>query len=98
MNRLLTMHDKVEYVLTEYPITRDDDRLTICAVYTVFYDADLNRPFKDIMRDKNLPNFETIRRCRQKVQADPGGTTADRENQERQGGRSFCGQGQLPDR
>lgn len=70
MNRLLTMHDKVEYVLTEYPITRDDDRLTICAVYTVFYDADLNRPFKDIMRDKNLPNFETIRRCRQKVQAD----------------------------
>lgn len=70
MNRLLTMHDKVEYVLTEYPITRDDDRLTICAVYAVFYDADLNRPFKDLMRDKNLPNFETIRRCRQKVQAD----------------------------
>lgn len=68
--RLKKMQDKVEYCLTHYPITRDDDRLLIGSVYALFYDVDMNTPFKDILKNDKLPNFETIRRVRQKVQAD----------------------------
>ena len=70
MTRLKKMHDMVKEILTNYPITRDDDRLVIGAVYALYYDVDMNTPFKEILLDKHLPNYETIRRCRQKVQAD----------------------------
>ena len=68
MTRLKRMQDKVEYLLAQYPATRDDDRKLIGAVYTVFYGVDVNAPFKDILLNDKLPNFETIRRCRQKAQ------------------------------
>lgn len=68
MGRLKRMQDKVEYLLAQYPATRDDDRKLIGAVYTVFYGVDVNAPFKDILLNDKLPNFETIRRCRQKAQ------------------------------
>ena len=68
MTRLKRMQDKVEYLLAQYPATRDDDRKLIGAVYTVFYGVDVNAPFKDILLNGKLPNFETIRRCRQKAQ------------------------------
>ena len=68
MGRLKRMQDKVEYLLAQYPATRDDDRKLIGAVYTVFYGVDVNAPFKDILLNDKLPNFETIRRCRQKIQ------------------------------
>ena len=68
MGRLTRMQDKVEYLLSTYPVTRDDDRKLIGAVYTVFYGVDVNAPFKDILLNDKLPNFETIRRCRQKAQ------------------------------
>lgn len=71
MGRLDRMQDKVEWVLGRYPQTRDNDRLLICVIYKGFYNADINgRSFKDTMLDETLPNFETIRRCRQKAQAD----------------------------
>lgn len=68
MTRLKRMQDKVEYLMQMYPATRDDDRKLIGAVYTVFYGVDVNAPFKDILLNDKLPNFETIRRCRQKAQ------------------------------
>lgn len=68
MGRLTRMQDKVEYLLKTYPVTRDDDRKLIGAVYTVFYGVDVNAPFKEILLNDKLPNFETIRRCRQKAQ------------------------------
>lgn len=68
MDRLKRMQDKVEWALNKYPQTRDNDRLLICVIYARFYGADLTAPFKATMLDHNLPNFETIRRCRQKAQ------------------------------
>ena len=70
MDRLKRMQDKVEYVLNKHPQTRDNDRLLICVIYSRFYGADMNAPFKENMLNEKLPNFETIRRCRQKAQAD----------------------------
>ena len=70
MGRLDRMQDKVEWALNKYPQTRDNDRLLICVIYARFYGADLTAPFKATMLNKDLPNFETIRRCRQKAQAD----------------------------
>ena len=77
MGRLKRMQDKVEYLLAQYPATRDDDRKLIGAVYTVFYGVDVNAPFKDILLNDKLPNFETIRRCRQKVQQENEDLRAD---------------------
>ena len=71
MGRLERMQDKVEWVLGRYPQTRDNDRLLICVIYKGFYNADIsNVSFKEMVLDETLPNFETIRRCRQKAQAD----------------------------
>lgn len=68
MTDLKRMQDKVEWCLEKYPKTREDDRILIGAVYTRFYGVDINTPFRDILLDKNLPNFESIRRCRQRLQ------------------------------
>ena len=87
MGRLDRMQDKVEWVLGRYPQTRDNDRLLICVIYRGFYNADISHiSFKDLMLDDTLPNFETIRRCRQKAQADNPGLRGkrDRERLERQ--------------
>lgn len=71
MGRLDTMQNKVEWALTKYPKTRDNDRLLICVIYEGFYNADIShRTFKDVALDEAIPNFETIRRCRQKAQAE----------------------------
>ena len=71
MNRLKTMQAMVEWVLERYPITKDNDRLLIVAIYHLFYGVDTrNITFADVMKDEHLPNFETIRRARQKAQAD----------------------------
>jgi hypothetical protein len=68
MGRLKNMQDKVEYVLRMHPVTRDDDRLLICAVYSHFYGVDLCQSFGSVLIDNKLPSFETIGRCRRKAQ------------------------------
>ncbi len=68
MVRLKRMQDKVEYLLTKYPVTRDDDRMLIGAVYAHFYGVDINAPFKEVLLNDKLPSFETIGRCRRKAQ------------------------------
>lgn len=69
MGRLKRMQDMVTYLLEKYPKTRDDDRLLIGAVYACFYNVDVaNATFKEVLLNDRLPNFETIRRCRQKIQ------------------------------
>ena len=71
MDRLKTMQNKVEWVLTHYPQTRDNDNLLINIIYKEFYNVDVScRSFKDVTLYTKLPAFETIRRCRQKAQAD----------------------------
>lgn len=68
MSRLKSMQDKVEWALSTYPQTRDNDNLLTCVIYTRFYGVDMMSPFKDVMLYQKLPAFETIRRCRQKAQ------------------------------
>lgn len=87
MDRLKRMQDKVEWVLSRYPQTRDNDNLLINAIYEGFYNVDvIGRSFNDVSMDENLPAFETIRRCRQKAQADHEELRGkrDRERLERQ--------------
>ena len=71
MDRLKTMQNKVEWVLTNYPQARDNDNLLINIIYTRFYGVNVScRSFKDVTLYTKLPAYETIRRCRQKAQAD----------------------------
>ena len=71
MGRLETMQKKVEWALGRFPQTRDNDRLLICVIYRGFYNTDINNlSFKEVTLNDKLPSFETIRRCRQKAQAD----------------------------
>lgn len=68
MTELKRMQDKVEWCLETYPKTRENDRVLIGTVYTRFYGVDIMTPLRDILLDEELPSFESIRRCRQKVQ------------------------------
>jgi len=68
---LNTMKGKVTYLLENYPILRDNDNLLIGMVYKEYYGITYADSFLDIMKhhdERHLPNFETIRRVRQKVQ------------------------------
>lgn len=69
MGRLVKMQDKVEHILTQYPITRDDDRMLIGAIYALYYDVDIkHESFASVLANGKLPSFETIGRCRRKAQ------------------------------
>lgn len=68
MDRLKTMQKKVEWALERYPKTRDNDKMLVGVIYANFYNIDVNEPFKEVLLNDKLPNFETIRRCRQKAQ------------------------------
>lgn len=69
MERLKKMQDKVEYLLEKYPRTRDSDKLLIGAVYAHFYGVEVgNTSFKEVLLNDKLPSFETIGRCRRKIQ------------------------------
>ena len=64
-----TLQSKVEFCLRTYPICRDDDRVLIGTVYSVFYDIEPRTiTLKEILLRSDLPSFESIRRCRQKAQ------------------------------
>ena len=69
MARVRQVTPQVQKILEEMPETRDDDRELILQVYARFYDVWLGDRFYKIMRKKDLPPFESIRRARQKVQA-----------------------------
>ena len=66
--KLITIQQMVENVLRQYPGTREDDRELIQTLYGKYYGVDFYKPWGAVIRDKNLPSFESIRRCRQKVQ------------------------------
>lgn len=57
-------------LLKEYPITRKDDFILIAGVYKML-GVDVSKSFKDVMKNHGkLPSFESITRCRRKLQAD----------------------------
>lgn len=68
MMELKTIQQKVEEILKQYPGTRDDDRELIQVYYGKYHNIDYYTPFGAVIKNKKLPSFESIRRCRQKVQ------------------------------
>ena len=66
--KLITIQQMVENVLRQYPGTREDDRELIQTLYGKYYGVDFYKPWGAVIRDKNLPSFESIRRARQKLQ------------------------------
>ena len=70
MGRLDTIQEQVAYLLKNYPKTRDNDKKLIGGVYQMFYGVDTyNESFAEVIENTDLPSFESIRRCRQKLQA-----------------------------
>lgn len=71
MPRLRNIETKVIKILEEYPETRGDDWLLLRAFYNEIIDVS-TMSFATVCQhheDLKLPSFESIRRCRQKVQA-----------------------------
>jgi hypothetical protein len=66
VDNLKQVKEQVEKVLEEYPAARDSDKLLEVIVLQKFYKAD---KITDLLK-ANIPNLESIRRCRQKIQAD----------------------------
>ena len=63
-----TMHNRVMEVLMDTPKARSSDKVLIAEVYSRFYDV-CNEPFWMVMEEMHdLPSFETITRCRRKIQ------------------------------
>lgn len=60
-----TIHNLVLEILEARPDTRASDRLLIEAVYDRY--GVVNQPFWLVM-ESDLPSFETITRCRRKIQ------------------------------
>ena len=67
MDKLKKVKDMVLFELENRPETRDSDRVLISKVYEDFFGIKNESFFEVLMRD-DVPNFESIRRCRAKVQ------------------------------
>lgn len=68
MSKLNTIKAQVEYILRRYPATRNDDRFLIRVLYQKFYNVHYYDSFGAVLMNTKLPSFESIRRCRQKIQ------------------------------
>ena len=66
MEQLEKVEDKVREILSSIPTTRSSDKLLI-----MIYMRDNHRinTFMDYVRNDECPSVESIRRCRQKIQA-----------------------------
>lgn len=73
MNNIQRTSDLVKQVLTEEEITRNNDMILYAKVCERLNPNVLTMPFQNVICDlktHKLPNFETVRRTRQKLQAD----------------------------
>lgn len=72
MNRLKRVEQIVRKVLEEYPETRDDDFVLLTHVYYMFNPEIIGSSFNLVMlghKEYGLPPFESVTRCRRKLQA-----------------------------
>jgi len=70
---LKTVKDRVMYILSKYPETRNND-LYLWLIYVRTFEPELSKYIKFIPYDvlKKAVSFETIRRVRQKIQNEMG--------------------------
>ena len=66
---LYKVSDMVWQTLMVHPETRSSDRELIMNIYSDFYGI-FSEPFYKVMDRTDLPSFESIRRARQKLQAE----------------------------
>lgn len=67
--RLYTVQEMVRTQLEQRPETRNDDRQLIYNLYRDNFGI-VNDKWVNVIFNRDLPNFESIRRCRQKLQAE----------------------------
>ena len=69
MMKIDSVKDLVYMTLRAEPATRNSDRALIYSIYKKF-GVNAGESFEDVLFNEDLPSFETIRRARQKAQAD----------------------------
>ena len=71
MPKLKNVEPKVTRILEQYPASRKSDAVLVKIYYNEVIDVDTLSfgAVCDHFEDLGLPSFESIRRCRQKVQA-----------------------------
>lgn len=75
--KLMNVKSMVLFELSERPETRSSDRLLIYWVYRDYFSVWDNEVFFNVIMRDDLPSFETIRRCRAKIQAERPDLKAD---------------------
>lgn len=63
---LTEVKQQVEFILKEFPETRNNDKKLQVMVLMQFYEV---KEITDILKP-NVPSLESIRRCRQKLQSE----------------------------
>ena len=81
MSRLQKIQTQVQDILERFPSTRSNDRLLIRTMYERYYGVDYYDSFGSIMMRTDLPSFESIRRARQKIQADREDLRGDKKSE-----------------
>lgn len=69
---LKTTNEIVKTILEQNPQSRNSDDFLYIKVCEKVNDISINLPFKQVMANRKiygLPPFESVRRCRQKIQA-----------------------------
>mgnify|MGYP006992093064 FL=1 len=77
MMKIDSVKDLVYMTLRTEPATRNSDRALIYPIYKKF-GVCAGESFEDVLFNEDLPSFETIRRARQKAQADFPNLRADK--------------------
>ena len=82
LESMKTLTEKVHWMLSLHPETRDDDNLLVARIMKDYYGIRCET-FLEVMKRKDLPKFESIRRCRQKIQAEDETLRGTKETQEK---------------
>ena len=78
-SKLYKVTRMVYETLEKYPDTRSDDRLLIYIIYRDYCGVSANDKFANVIINKDLPSFESIRRARQKIQESNENLRGDKE-------------------
>lgn len=80
--RLFTVEEMVRTQLEARPETRSDDRELVFSVLRDNFGITANERWANVIFNRDLPSFETIRRTRQKIQQDNEDLRATKKVQE----------------
>lgn len=79
------VEDKVRDVLEKFPETRSDDYLLVGFTWAIHYGIDPSKSIAEVFRHHEkykLPGWDSIRRCRQKIQEREPSLRADKQTED----------------